>query len=110
MKKISIFTIFLSFFFYSTVQSYSSNPKEFVTELINDAITKLSDKSASKEEKSKFIEQIALENVDINALGLYTLGEIRKSAKKDEISRYQIIYASLKGTFFLVTLNLLKIF
>ena len=56
-------------------------------ELVEDAISKLSDKSLSKEDK--FIEKIALENVDINALGLYTLGELRKSSKKEEIARYQ---------------------
>ena len=32
--------------------------------------------------RENFIEQIALENVDIKALGLYTLGELRKSIKK----------------------------
>ena len=45
--------------------SYSSDPKEFVKELVNDAIIKLSDKNLSKEQKSQFIENIALENVDI---------------------------------------------
>ena len=43
----------------------------------------------NEQEKANFIEQIALENVDINALGLYTLGEIRKSAKKSTIETYQ---------------------
>ena len=32
---------------------------------------------------------MALENVDINALGLYTLGELRKSAKSEELINYQ---------------------
>ena len=40
-------------------------------------------------EKEIFIEEIALENVDINALGLYTLGELRKSSNKEDISNYQ---------------------
>ena len=30
---------------------------------------------------------MALENVDINALGLYTLGELRKSSKENDISK-----------------------
>ena len=46
-------------------------------------------KSLTDEVKSKFIKDIALENVDINALGLYTLGELRKSSSKDDISNYQ---------------------
>ncbi len=92
MKKfISIFTFF---YFLSIVNlfSYNSDPKEFVGELVNDVITKLSDKSVSSEEKAKFIEKVALEYVDISALGLYTLGEIRKSAEKNEIQRYQVSF------------------
>ncbi len=92
MKKFCIlfFIIFLSCINY--LQAYSSNPKEFITELVSDAIEKLSDKSLTLEEKSKFIEIVALENVDINALGLYTLGELRKSAKSEELINYQNIF------------------
>ena len=53
------------------------------------AISKLSDKNLTDDQKSKFIENLALENVDINALGLYTLGELRKSSDKDIILKYQ---------------------
>mgnify|MGYP003348298098 CR=1 FL=1 len=49
----------------------------------------LSDKNTNDEEKSKFIEKVALENVDINALSLYTLGELRKTADKDSLAKYQ---------------------
>ena len=35
---------------------------------------------------------MALENVDINALGLYTLGELRKSSKEEDISNYKISF------------------
>ena len=42
--------------------------------------------------KKKFIEKIALENVDIDSLGLYTLGELRKSANKDDINKYQKVF------------------
>tara|TARA_B100000941_G_C28460460_1_gene530444 strand:- start:44 stop:640 length:597 start_codon:yes stop_codon:yes gene_type:complete len=92
MKKL-IF-IFTFFYFISNVNlfSYNSDPKEFVAELVSDVITKLSDKSISTEEKAKFIEKVALEHVDITALGLYTLGEIRKSAGKNEIHRYQVSF------------------
>ena len=69
--------------------SYSSDPKEFVLELVSDAINKLSDKSITNEEKSRYVEEIAKENVDINALGLYTLGELRKSSNKEDINKYQ---------------------
>ena len=71
------------------MHAYSSNPKDFVSELVNDAISKLADKNLNKDQKLKFIQEVALENVDINALGLYTLGELRKSSDKDDIANYQ---------------------
>jgi len=89
MIRLGVFLISLFFFHQSSLLAYSTNPKNFVDELVNDAITKLSDKNLDKEQKSSFIEKIALENVDINALGLYTLGELRKSSHEDDISNYQ---------------------
>ena len=84
-------TYLLSFFFIiqNHLFSYSSNPKDFVNELVNDAIEKLSDKSLTDEKKTNFINEIALDNVDISALGLYTLGELRKSSSQEDISNYQ---------------------
>ena len=89
MKRIGVYLISLIFFFQSPLFSYSSNPKDFVNELVVEAITKLSDKNLNKLQKEAFIEEVALENVDINALGLYTLGELRKSASENDISDYQ---------------------
>ena len=89
MKKKVVYLVTLFFFFQSSLLAYSLNPKDFVNELVNDAISKLADKNLNKDEKAIFIEKVALENVDINALGLYTLGELRKSSSKDVIFRYQ---------------------
>ena len=47
---------------------------------------------SSKDEKKSFVEKVALDNVDINALGLYTLGELRKSSDKSDIEKYQISF------------------
>ena len=91
MKKI-YFIIICAIIINSKLLAYSSNPKDFVFELVNDAISKLSDKDTTQEQKSKFIEDIALENVDINAFGLYTLGELRKSAAKSDIINYQLVF------------------
>ena len=89
MKRICFYLVTLIFLFYSSLLAYSSNPKDFVNELVSDAISKLSDKNLSKDQKAKFIEKVALENVDINALGLYTLGELRKSSSENDIDNYQ---------------------
>ena len=89
MKKISI--IFFSFFllFQSTGNTYNSDPELFIKELVEDAISKLSDENINDEEKAEFIGKIALENVDIEALSLYTLGEIRKSTEKSILVKYK---------------------
>ena len=89
MKKLVIYFFSLFITFQSSLLSYSSNPKDFINELVNDAITKLSDKNITNEQKVSFIKKVALENVDINALGLYTLGELRKSSNENDISTYQ---------------------
>ena len=69
--------------------TYNSDPKIFVQELIDDAVKTLSDKSLSTKEKSDFIAKIAIENVDIKALGLYTLGKKRKDLDENTLSKYQ---------------------
>ena len=90
MKKISlILVLFLLIFKTSFASTYSADPQMFVQELVNDALNKLSDKNLSEEEKAGFVENLAIENVDINALGLYTLGELRKSADKSSLDKYQ---------------------
>ena len=89
MKNIAVYIISLFFLFNNSLFAYSTNPKDFIGELVNDAINKLSDKNLDEEQKKNFIEKIALENIDINALGLYTLGELRKSSEKNDILEYQ---------------------
>ena len=88
IKKLAIVLISLLFLVYSPLKAYSSNPKDFIDELVNDAISKLSDKSIQVEEKVSYIENIASNNVDIKALGLYTLGELRKSTQDEKLTQY----------------------
>ena len=93
MKKISIFLVLFLFYFNTGLaNTYSSDPENFIKELLNDAVNKLSSKSLSDDEKKAFIENIAVENVDISALGLYTLGELRKSSDKYSLEKYQKVF------------------
>tara|TARA_B100001057_G_C22727395_1_gene902272 strand:- start:48 stop:644 length:597 start_codon:yes stop_codon:yes gene_type:complete len=89
MKRLVVYLFIVFFYFQSSLLAYSSNPKEFVNELVTDTIGKLADKNLNKDQKAIFVEKVALENVDIRALGLYTLGELRKSSSKDDIFDYQ---------------------
>ena len=102
MKKlILVLFSFILLIKVSHALNYSADPKMFVSELVNDAISKLSDKNLNKQEKKAFIAEMALANVDINALGLYTLGELRKSTDKNDLEKYQKSFQK----YFLKTLN-----
>ena len=91
MKKGLFFLIPIFYLYFSSIiaVTYNSEPKIFVQELVDDAIKSLSDKSLTEEEKNKAIEKIAIENVDIKALGLYTLGNLRKDLDENTMGKYQ---------------------
>ena len=72
--------------------AYNTDPKLFVEELVDDAIKTLSNKSISKADKNKKIEEIALANVDIDALGMYTLGDVRKSLDENNLKKYKTLF------------------
>jgi len=94
MKKKFFFLLlifFLNFSFLAAV-TYNSEPKIFIQELVDDAVKTLGDKSLTQEEKNNEIKKIAIENVDIKALGLYTLGKIRKDLDENTINRYQSLF------------------
>ena len=92
MKKL----VFIFFIFLvlnnNKLQAYSSEPKSFISELVTEAINVLSDKSLSDEKKNNVIALIAKENVDIKALGYYTLGSIRKSLDKSILEQYNDLF------------------
>ena len=102
MKR--LFLLAFSIFIFSTSSfavTYNSEPKIFIAELVGDAIKTLSDKSISQEDKKKIIEKIALENVDIDALGMYTLGDTRKTLEKNILNNYKNLFRQ----YFLKTLT-----
>ena len=93
MKKLISSLLLIGIFFFSTNSfSYNSDPKIFITELIADATKTLSDKSISKADKAKKVESIALENVDIDAISMYTLGTIRKTLDQDTLKKYKELF------------------
>ncbi len=94
MKKGLFFLIPILYLYSSSIiaVTYNTEPKIFIQELVDDAVKSLSDNSLTKEEKNEAIKKIALENVDIKALGLYTLGSIRKDLDENTINRYQELF------------------
>ena len=93
MRKLFLIVISLTIFCnISFAVTYNSDPKIFVTELVGDAVKILSDKGINKEDKAKAIEKIALENVDIKALGMYTLGDVRKNLDQSILKEYDKLF------------------
>ena len=94
MRKLISSLVLIGIFFFSTNSfSYNSDPKIFIAELVDDATKTLSDKSISKADKAKKIESIALENVDIYAIAMYTLGDVRKTLDKDSLKKYEELFS-----------------
>ena len=92
-KKLFILVSFTFLYFnFLTAVTYNSEPKIFIQELVDDVIKTLSDKSLTLEEKNIFIEKVAIENVDIKGLGLYTLGQIRKDLDETTLNTYQSLF------------------
>ena len=93
MKRF-IFYISLSFLInYNYLFAYSTQPKLFVNELVNDIVSVLSETSSPVKDKNKKIEEIAKENVDISALGLYTLGSLRKTLDEEKLNEYNDLFS-----------------
>ena len=89
MKKLLLsLVLVIAFISSSNAVTYNSDPKIFIEELVQDAIKVLSDKDSNQEKKYEAIEKIALQNVDIKGLGMYTLGDIRKTLHKEELTKY----------------------
>ncbi len=92
-KKIFILVFFISLitFFQSKVDAYSSDPKQFITEIVEEA-KKILVNSNSKEIKEKKLSEVALKVTDIKGIGFYTLGNYRKSLNDEQLKEYSILF------------------
>ena len=94
MKKKNLIIFFLIFFtlgFSNTVNSYSSDPKEFISEIVIEA-KKILVETNTKEFKAKELSVIALKTVDIEGIGFYTLGKYRKNLTDEQKKEYSILF------------------
>ena len=93
MRKFKNVLVFLALILVGTNSfGYSPDPERFIAELVDDAIKTLGDKNISKADKAKKVETIALENVDIKAIGMYTLGSFRKTLDQENLKKYQKLF------------------
>ena len=81
------FCLILFVFILSFTNANSIEPEIFVESTIKKATSILSNNS-SKESKIKQLKTVAKETVDINGIGLYTLGPVRKSLDTTQKEKY----------------------
>ena len=86
MKKKIFIIIFFIFGLTQKVFAYSSDPKQFIQEIVDEA-KKVLVQTNTKEFKTKKLSEMALKTVDIKGIGYYTLGSARKNLTADEKKR-----------------------
>ena len=91
MKKIFTFFLFSIIFISNTDVSLSIEPDVFIQSTVNRAASTLSG-NLSKDERIKELKQIAIDTVDINGIGLYSLGSHRKNINKNQLSDYKTLF------------------
>jgi len=81
----------LLFLFFNNAFAGSSNPKQFIQEIVDEAKEILVDSNSDKYKSDKLTE-IALATVDINGVGYYTLGSYRKDLTEEQKKEYTILF------------------
>ena len=84
----SFLLLFLSF---NNAFADSSDPKQFIQEIVDEAKEILVD-SNSEKYKSDKLSEIALATVDINGVAFYTLGSYRKDLTEEQKKEYTILF------------------
>ena len=94
MKKnffISVFFIFFICILPNKSHTYSSDPKQFIAEIVAEAKEILVDTN-SQEFKTKKLSEMALKVVDIEGIGNYTIGSYRKKFSDDQMKEYRFLF------------------
>ena len=94
MKKNFFSFVFLLFFVLiipDKSNSYSSNPKEFISDIVDEA-KKILVETNSKEFKTKKLSEMALKVVDIKGIGFYSLGSYRKDLSDEQLKEYMKLF------------------
>jgi phospholipid transport system substrate-binding protein len=89
-KFFIIFFIF-TFLFQNQTISYSIEPKNFISEVVDEA-KKILVASNSKEIKEKKLSEMAQKVADINGIGMYSLGSYKKILNESQLKEYNVLF------------------
>ena len=87
----SIFFLFIIFSFINISNSNSIEPDVFVQSTVNRASQILGD-NLTVDQKIEKLKTIAQETVDIDGIGMYTLGAYRKTLNEDQKEQYKKLF------------------
>ena len=91
LKKVLTLLTFLIISFSSITNVYSTEPDVFVQSTVNRAAETLGG-DLTKDERVKKLKEIAKDTVDINGIGVYTLGSYRKAISGAQLKQYKILF------------------
>ena len=91
MKKNFFIIIFFVLGLTQKSFSYSSDPKQFIQEIVDEAKKVLVD-SNTKEFKTKKLSEMALKTVDIKGVAYYSLGSYRKEFSDEQMKEYLALF------------------
>ena len=83
--------LLLLFLFFNNAFADSSDPKQFIQEIVDKA-KKILVNTNSPEYKAEKLTEIALATVDIKGVSLYTLGSYRKDLSEEQKKEYSILF------------------
>ena len=86
-----VFFVFFSFITPNKSNAYSSDPKQFIAEIVSEA-KKILVETNSQEFKTQKLSEMALKTVDIKGIGYYTLGNYRKQLSDDQMETYSALF------------------
>ena len=91
MKKNFFIIIFFVFGLTQNSFAYSSDPKQFIQEVV-DEVKKILVETNSKEFKTKKLSEMALKTVDIKGVAYYSLGNYRKELNDEQMKEYLSLF------------------
>jgi len=91
LKKKIFIIVFFIFGLSQKSFAYSNDPKEFISEIVDEA-KKILVATNTKEFKTTKLSEIALETVDIKGVGYYSLGNYRKELNDEQLKKYFTLF------------------
>ena len=91
MKKKIFIIVFFIFGLSQKSFAYSSDPKQFIQEIVDEA-KKILVATNTKEFKTEKLSELALNTVDIKGVAYYSLGNYRKKLNDEQMKEYLTLF------------------